>query len=66
MIHWNIVVYIIVLLPFLGYTLYNFFEEGSGGMWVSGKDRYDLGITGILSLIACIGWTLIWGGFFWW
>lgn len=66
MINWNFIVYGVVAMPLLIILIINYFSVISGGMWGHGKKAYRVGLSGFISVIAWIVWTLIWGGIFWW
>lgn len=66
MIHWTVIVYGVVAMVSIIVVLVNFFSTESGGMWTSGKKKYDLDFVGWFNLFFLVVWTLIWGGKFWW
>ncbi len=66
MIHWNIIAYAFVTLCLFITIIHNFLSIQAGGMWISGKKRFQLDLIGRICIAVLILWTLIWGGFFWW
>lgn len=54
-IHWNLIVFIIVVLAIIA------------RLWYLDKiDGYKFSIEPLLWIIALISFILIWGGIFWW
>jgi len=66
MIHWNLVVYIIVMILLIIWWIKDFLNEYSGGGLFSSGRRAETGLEGIAAIILAIFFTLIWGGIFWW
>lgn len=69
MIHWNLVVYIVVVVILIVFSLKDYFDEDTGGgigLWSSGGKRASSGLISIICNTSIILFTFIWGGIFWW
>jgi len=64
MIHWNIVVFVIVIILLGIWWLRDYISEDSGGLFSGIK--YESSLEGFIAFILMILYILIWGGIFWW
>lgn len=66
MIHWNIVIFVIVIIALGIWWLRDYLSENSGGTLFGAGVKYESGGEGFIAFILIIVFTLIWGGIFWW
>jgi hypothetical protein len=62
----NLAVYFAITLLFAVWFLSDFFKSWNGGNFTPGKATWEVGFSGILSIVLWVIFSLIWGGIFWW